>query len=99
MSIGYNLIQDDTYNSSRLDNPVNVSFPIDMKALAFNLLESGVKHYNPNLTPYSVLKLYISSFICENFKNYMKISIVCTALVNHDNTIYIYVWSLKEVKC
>jgi hypothetical protein len=32
----YNLIQDDTYNSSRLDNPVSVSFPIDFKALTFN---------------------------------------------------------------
>jgi hypothetical protein len=35
----YNLVQDDTYNSSRLDNPVSVSFPIDFKALTFNLLQ------------------------------------------------------------
>ena len=48
----YNLIQDDTYNSSRLDNPVNVSFPIDMKALAFNLLQ------RPNINIYSIIMIY-----------------------------------------
>jgi hypothetical protein len=48
----YNLIQDDTYNSSRLDNPVSVSFPIDFKALAFNLLQ------RPNINIYSIIMIY-----------------------------------------
>jgi hypothetical protein len=38
-----------TYNSSRLDNPVSVSFPIDFKALTFNLLQ------RPNIYIYIVL--------------------------------------------
>jgi hypothetical protein len=48
----YNLIQDDTYNSSRLDNPVSVSFPIDIKALQFNLLQ------RPNINIYSIIMIY-----------------------------------------
>ena len=48
----YNLIQDDTYNSSRLDNPVSVSFPIDFKALTFNLLQ------RPNIYIYSIIMIY-----------------------------------------
>jgi hypothetical protein len=48
----YNLIQDDTYNSSRLDNPVSVSFPIDIKALKCNLLQ------RPSINIYSIIMIY-----------------------------------------
>jgi hypothetical protein len=50
VSPGHSL--DDFYNSSRLDNPVSVSFPIDFKALTFNLLQ------RPNIYIYSIIMIY-----------------------------------------
>jgi hypothetical protein len=55
----YNFIQDDTYNSSRLDNPVSVSFPIDFKALTFNLLERESKKKKERVFGSASYKHYI----------------------------------------
>jgi hypothetical protein len=63
---------------------------------------SGKSNYHMITTttdPKMFFEIVYYNLIQDDTKNYMKISIVCTALVNHDNTIYIYVWSLKEVKC